>query len=200
MRTARLRARVMRVTRRQPRLKIFKAAGPNLRLKAPEVTRLNQQWVADITYLKVGRRWWYLAVILDVFSRRVVGWSLSWKRNTDLTVRALKNALKSRSPADGLIFHTDRGIEYTALDFSEVLKEKGLRASFNRPGYCTDNAHVESFFHSLKTELIRGRRYSTAMDLRSSLNSYINQFYNKRRMHSGIGYHSPAQFERTIGT
>ena len=189
-----LQGRVVQVTRRQPGYKRFKAEGENLRLHAPQVTGLNQQWVADVTYLKVKGRWFYLAAVMDVFSRRILGWSLDTTRTTALTSSALRYGLKGRRPRKDMIFHTDRGIEFAAFRFREILRDHGIRASLNRPGHCTDNAHMESFFHSMKAELIRGRKFQNEKELRNSLNSYINQFYNHKRLHSGIGYYPPAEY------
>ena len=188
--------RVVQVTRRQPGLKRFKAAGDNLRRVEPVPSSVNQIWVADVTYLKLGTSWRYLATVMDVYSRRILGWSLSRSRTVDLTLNALNNALKDRDVEKGMIFHTDRGIEYAAFRFKDELKKHGIRHSVNRPGFCTDNAHMESFFHTLKAELIRGRCFRNEQELRYSLNSYINRFYNHRRMHSSIGYMPPAEFER----
>jgi len=196
MREMGLVGRVVTVTRRQPGLKRFKEAGENLRLNAPVVTGPNQQWVADVTYLKLNGIWLYLAVVMDVYSRRILGWSLASHRTTELTLTALSYALKERQVAPGCLFHTDRGIEYTAFRFRDALIERGLAPSFNRPGVCTDNAHMESFFHSLKAELIRGREFQGQTQLRYALNQYINHFYNHKRLHSGIGYHAPAEYER----
>jgi putative transposase len=190
-----LKGRVVRVTRRQPGLKRFKADGENLRLNTPAASGPGQVWVADVTYLKVNGQWHYLAAVMDVYSRRILGWSLARHRTAGLTLSALRYALKGRRPESGLIFHTDRGIEYTAFRFRDELKKHGIRASVNRPGCCTDNAHMESFFHTLKAELIRGRTCSNDADLRSALNGYINQFYNHKRLHSGIDYHPPAVYE-----
>jgi transposase InsO family protein len=198
MRDHGLTGRVVRVTRRQPGLKRFKAAGENLRRLEPSPNKLNQVWVADVTYLKLNGKWRYLATVMDTYSRRILGWSLSRERSTDLTLNALNNALRGRQPEQGMIFHTDRGIEYTAYRFRDELKKYGIRHSVNRPGFCTDNAHMESFFHTLKAELIRGRVFKEEGELRASLNSYINQFYNYRRMHSGIGYVPPAEFEKMV--
>ena len=198
MQTLGIQGRVVRVTRRQPGLKYFKAEGENLRLHAPQITGLNQQWVADVTYLKVKNRWRYLAVVMDVYSRRILGWSLGKNRTTDLTLAALRYALKGRRPSKDMIFHTDRGIEFSAFRFRDVLRDHGIKASLNRLGFCTDNAHMESFFHSMKAELIRGRKFHNERELRYSLNSYINQFYNHKRLHSGIGYCPPPEYEQTI--
>ncbi len=193
-----LQGRVVKVTKRQPGFKYFKAEGENLKLHAPKVTGLNQQWVADVTYLKVKGRWFYLAAVMDVYSRRILGWSLDKTRTTDLTLTALRYALKGRCPKKDMIFHTDRGIEFAAFRFRDALRDYGIRASLNRPGHCTDNAHMESFFHSMKAELIRGRKFQNEKELRNSLNSYINQFYNHKRLHSGIGYYPPAEYEQLV--
>ena len=157
-------------------------------LEAPETSAIEQVWVSDITYLKVRERWVLLIVIMDRNSRRILGWSLSWTRAVDDTLRVLKRVIKNRQPPCDVIFHTDRGIEFTGFRFREALERHGLLPSVNRLGVCTDNAHMESFFHSLKAELIRGRTFKTEKELRIALNSYINQVYNHKRLHSGIGY------------
>jgi len=198
MRERQLQGRVVQVTRRCPGLKRFVASGENLRLKEPAPTAINQVWVADVTYLKVAGKWRYLATVLDVYSRRILGWSLSSHRTADLTLSALRNAVRDREIKKGLIFHTDRGIEFTSHRFRDELKRLGIRPSVNRPGCCTDNAHMESFFHTLKAELIRGNVFHNDKELRYALNYYINRFYNHRRMHSGIGYLAPAEYEAMI--
>ena len=196
MRAHRLQGRVVRVTRRQPGLKGFLARGENLLLDTPPTTGMNQIWVSDITYLRVRERWVLLIVIMDRHSRRILGWSLSRTRTVDDTLRVLKRAIKQRQAPCDVIFHTDRGIEYTGFRFQDVLKKHGLLPSVNRLGVCTDNAHMESFFHTLKAELIRGRSFQSEKELRLALNSYINQFYNHKRLHSGIGYCPPAEYEQ----
>ena len=193
-----LKGRVVLVTRRCPGLKRFQASGENLRHNDGDAKRKNQVWVSDITYIKVSGTWKHLVTIMDVFSRKILGWSLSHTRTTDDTVSLLKRVVKKRAPEKGLIFHTDRGVEYTGYAFRNVLKKYGMRPSVNRVGKCTDNAHMESFFHSLKAELVRGRSFKTMNELRSALSGYINQFYNRKRMHSGIGYMSPAEYEKLI--
>jgi putative transposase len=193
-----IQGRVVKVTRRQPGLKRFKASGENLRLTAPEASGPDQIWVSDVTYLKLHGCWLYLAVVMDIYTRRVLGWSLDRTRTTTLTLTALKYALRDRTPKPGLIFHTDRGIEYTGFRFRDALLAQGMRPSLNRPGCCTDNGHMESFFHSLKAELIRGRQFNSEHELRYALASYINQFYNHKRLHSGIDYHPPAVYENMV--
>lgn len=196
MRELGLVGRVVTVTRRAPGLKRFLASGENLRFGIAEPTGIDQVWVADITYLKVNKRWMYLSVIMDLYSRRVLAWSLDHQRTTGVTKRTLQYALRKRSPQGELIFHIDRGIEYRGNAFQEQLEKHNIKHSLNRLGHCTDNGHMESFFHSMKAELIRGRVYKTADELRYALSKYVNHFYNSKRLHSGIGYHSPVEYEQ----
>ena len=196
MRENDLRGRVVRVTRRQPGLHRFCEGRDNHLRDAGSPAGPNRQWSGDITYLKVKGRYRYLAVIIDLYSRKIVGWSLGDQRNIGLTLRAMQSALRRRRPGPGLIFHTDRGIEYRNYPFQALLEEYGVIASMNRPGQTTDNAHVESFFHTLKTEFFRGKLFATVRQLRAGLAGYINHFYNRQRMHSGIDYYSPEEYER----
>ena len=196
MRASGLQGRVVLVTRRQPGLKRFIERGENIRLAQPQPTKRNQVWVSDITYIKVGDSYKFLTVIMDLYSRRILSWSLTESRTTSETVTVLKRALKERQPDKGLIFHTDRGIEFTGKVFREELRKHGIRESVNRLGNCTDNGHMESYFHTLKAELIRGRKFTTMDELRNALNGYINHFYNRKRLHSGIGYVSPIEYEK----
>jgi transposase InsO family protein len=196
MQAQNLQGRVVKVTRRQPGLKRFKARGENLRLNQLEPSKVNQVWVSDVTYLKVRETYKFLTVIMDLYSRRILSWSLTEARTTKETSAVLKRAIAERRPDEDLIFHTDRGIEFTGQGFRKVLKQHKIKYSVNRLGYCTDNGHMESYFHSLKAELIRGRKFNTMRDLRYALNSYINHFYNKKRLHSGIGYCSPIEYEK----
>ncbi len=190
-----IQGRVVKVTRRQPGLKRFKQRGENLRLDIPEPDNVNQTWVADITYIKVKNTYKFLSVIMDLYSRRILSWSLTHTRTTADTAKILRRAIRVRKPSKGLIFHTDRGIEFTGKGFRKVLEKHGLQPSVNRLGMCTDNGHMESYFHTLKAELIRGRTFNTMKELRVALNSYINHFYNKKRLHSGIAYYSPVEYE-----
>lgn len=197
MRESGLKGRVVKVTRRQPGLKRFKAHGSNLLMQLDKPTGMNQAWVGDVTYLKVAGQWQYLATVMDLYSRRILAWSLSSTRTTELTTGVLAKALKRRNYPAGLVFHSDRGIEYTAFEYRRLLQKHGVRQSFNRPGHCTDNAHMESFSHSLKGELIRGNHYASEKLLRAELAGYINHFYNAARLHSGLGYSSPIEYERS---
>lgn len=196
MRERGLRARVSRLYRKGPGMvRRFFAKTGNLRLGEPLPTRTDQIWVGDLTYLRLGNRWRYLATVMDLFSRRIVGWTLSRNRTTEVTLRALKRAIAFRDPAPGLLFHSDRGIEYSAYVYQDFLKAKGIVPSMNRPRNCQDNAHMESFFHSLKAELTHRRSYASDAELNASVAGYINRFYNEKRIHSSLGYHSPVEFE-----
>jgi putative transposase len=154
----------------------------------------NQVWVADITYLKVGAAWRYLAVVMDRYSRRIIGWSLSASKDALLTLAALNHAVRNRRPRPGVIFHSDRGVEYAAYAFRDRLAALGFVQSMNRPREITDNAHMESFFHSMKSDTVHGFTFATAEDLAQLLRSYI-PYYNGVRLHSGIGYASPIDYE-----
>jgi putative transposase len=155
MRENNLKARVNRVYVRNPGLHRFFKRVDNLRLGQPQPQRVNQVWVGDVTYIKIKNSFHYLAAVMDLYSRRLIGWSLGNNRKQELTERALMNAIRKRNPKGGLIFHSDRGIEYCANKYHELLGKYGIVPSVNRPGHCQDNAHMESFFHSLKGELIR---------------------------------------------
>ncbi len=196
MRENNLKARVTQVTRRQPGLKRFLKRGENKLLTFGLPTACDQVWVADVTYIKLGNRWSYLATIMDQHSRRILGWSLSYTRSTELTLAALSHAVRKGRRTNGIILHTDRGVEFTGSAFQEGLSKLSIEHSVNRPGHCTDNAFMESFYHSLKGELIRKSYFKNIDELRRKLKQYINQFYNLVRLHSGIGYCSPIEYER----
>lgn len=179
-----------------PKLHRFFNKTDNKRLDTPLPDAINQVWVGDLTYLKIGKKWQYLAVVMDLYSRKIVGWSLSDRRTVKLTMTVLNRAIARRKPDEGLIFHSDRGIEYSAFKYQDKLKEHGIIPSMNRPGHCQDNAHMESFFHSLKAELIKGSQIDSVGELRGRLKNYINHFYNKKRLHSGLDYRSPLEYEQ----
>jgi len=161
------------------------------RFAAPGPDRI---WVSDITYLATDEGWLYLAVILDTFSRRIVGWRTGTTLDRELALDALDQALAERQPAAGLLHHSDRGVQYCCRDYRQRLEEAGLVASMSRRGDCWDNAMVESFFKTLKVEL--GRRFRTRAEAHRELFDYIERFYNTRRLHSSLGYRSPAEYER----
>jgi len=198
MKEAGMKGRVVRVTRRAPGCKRFHRKGENILLEMDKPASIDQIWVSDVTYLKVKGRWQYLATVMDLYSRRILGWSLSTSRTHKLTCTALKYALKKRRYPEGVLFHTDGGIEYRANEFQKLLKKYTFKHSVSRPGYCTDNAFMESFFHSLKAELIRGNTYNKLRELRKDLSTYINKFYNSIRLHSGLDYMSPIEYENNL--
>jgi transposase InsO family protein len=193
MREAGLRARAAKLYRRIPGLHGFFASIPNRQLDRL-TTAPDQVWVGDITYLKVAGTWRYLAAVMDRYSRRIIGWSLGPTRDVQLTLTALNRAVFNRRPRPGVIFHTDRGIEYAAYAFRDRLAALGFVQSMNRPGEITDNAHMESFFHSMKSDVVHGVTLTRDADLTRLLRSYI-PYYNGQRLHSGIGYASPVDYE-----
>ena len=188
-------ARVMKVTTRSAGLKRYLATGDNLRPDGDVPLAVDKVWVADVTYLKVKGVWRYLSVIMDLYSRRIISWSLDKNRTAHVTKRTLQNALKKRKPSGDLMLHTDRGVEYRGQVYQKVLQRHDITHSLSRAGKCTDNAHMESFFHSMKTEVIRGNVYKTDRQLRATLGNYINKYYNRLRIHSGINYCSPVEYE-----
>jgi transposase InsO family protein len=157
----------------------------------------NRVWAGDITYVWTGEGWLYLAVVIDLYSRKVVGWSLGRRLTSTLVCEALLMALWLRRPAKGqLIFHSDRGVQYASDAFRRLLKAHGIEGSMSRKGDCWDNAPVESFFGTLKLERIHWRSYQSREEARADIVEYITMFYNSRRLHSYLGYQSPDQFER----
>lgn len=167
----------------------------NEKLSMDEPNCINQLWVGDVTFIKTGNGWQFLAVVMDMFSRRIIGWALANHRKASLTCEALQMAIHQRKPKTGLWFHSDRGIEYAALEYQALLRQYGIQPSMNRPRQCTDNAHMESFFHSFKSEWIHGNKFKGGEDLKVAVKHYIEDFYNPVRLHSGIGYQSPVAME-----
>jgi len=194
MRAHRIKARVATIRYTNPTLQRFFAGARNeqleIDLKAPD-----QVWVGDITYLKVGAIYRYLAVVMDKYSRRVLGWAYGKRKDVALTLKALNRAVRYRRPARGLIFHTDRGIEYAAGAFKERLAELGITQSMNRPGKVTDNAYIESFFHSMKSDIVHGLTFTQDDEIESAVRDYV-PFYNGTRLHSSLNYVPPATYER----
>jgi transposase InsO family protein len=156
----------------------------------------NEVWTGDITYIRTQEGWLYLAAVMDIYSRKVIGWQLDKNLNSDLVERALKNALMDRRVEKGIIFHSDQGIQYASQSFRKILKDNGFIQSMSRKGNCYDNAITETFFHTLKTELIHRTKYRTREEARRSIFEYIEIFYNRRRLHSAIGYCSPVEYEK----
>ena len=193
MREARLRAKAVRGYRRKAGTHRFYDQEPN-RLFGLHVNRQNQVWVGDLTYLPVAGRWWYLAVVMDQYSRRVLAWTLTRRRDSAVTCAVLRAAARGRRCRD-VIFHSDRGSEYMAALFRHCVAQLGFSQSASARGP-EDNAHMESFFHTLKAELTRGVQFPTQHALRCSLRRYMH-YYNRKRMHSALGYRSPIAFERS---
>ena len=169
---------------------------PNLLNRQFAASRPNERWVTDITYIWTGEGWCYLAAILDLFSRRVVGWALDATLNTSLPLRALDEAVRRRAPPAGLQHHSDRGCQYTSQDYQAKLNALGVEVSMSRKGNCWDNAVAESFFATLKTELIYGRFWNSRIELRAAIFEYIEIFYNRQRLHSTLDYKTPHQLEQ----
>lgn len=156
----------------------------------------NQKWAGDITYIPTREGWLYVAVLLDVYSRRIIGWAMAERVTTELTTTALTMALQHRQITVGLLHHSDRGSQYAAEAYQQQLLEQGIQCSMSRPGNCWDNAVVESFFATLKTELIHRQRFQTRREAQSAIFAYVEGFYNRRRRHSTLKYLSPVEFER----
>jgi transposase InsO family protein len=194
MRESGLKGRAACLYRPNPGTHAFFSNVPN-RIRKLDTTGPDRVWVGDITYLKVAGSWRYLAVVMDRYSRRIVGWCLGLHKDAKLTVCALNRALIRRRPQEGLIFHSDRGIEYAAFDFRTRLAAMGIVQSMNRPGKPTDNAHIESCFHSFKSEVIHGNQFHSEPQLRETIRRYVT-YYNRIRVHSALQYRSPIDFER----
>jgi putative transposase len=157
--------------------------------------RPNHKWVADITYIPTKMGWLYLAIVLDLFSRKIVGWSMSDTIDSVLVQSAMKMALADRRPDVGLIHHSDRGVQYASGDFQDLLEDNNVVCSMSRKGNCWDNACAESFFGSLKNELVRGKIYKSFDDAKKDIFNYIEMFYNRKRRHASLGYVSPVVYE-----
>lgn len=156
----------------------------------------DRAWVADMTYIPTDEGWLYLSVVLDLFSRRVVGWSAQPTLSRRGPIEALTSAIRDRRPPAGLVAHSDQGSQYGSDDYRALLRRHGLVASMSRRGNCHDNAPAESFFASLKSDLVRGRRFATHAEARAALFDYIEAFYNRRRRHSSLGYLTPVEYEQ----
>lgn len=168
---------------------------PNLLARDFVAERPNERWVTDISYVWTNEGWCYLAVILDLFSRAIVGWALDTTPSTALPLRALDAAVRRRRPRAGLLHHSDRGCQYTSQQYRAALAALGVRVSMSRKGNCWDNAVAESFFATLKTELIHQQHWASRAELHTALFDYIEVFYNRSRLHSAVGYRTPAEVE-----
>jgi transposase InsO family protein len=193
MRVGGWRARVARVYRGKAGTHRWFGQHPNL-VKRTQATRPNHIWVGDLTYLAVCSRWWYLAVVLDQCSRRVLAWRLGAIRDAWLTRTVVTAALRRRRPPAGLIFHSDRGSEFLGTVFRTCLVTHGVQQSMTGGGAPGENAHMESFFHSLKADMIHGRSFQTVTELRQQLRRYL-PYYNHQRLHSALDYQSPVDYE-----
>ena len=163
-----------------------------------KLTGINQLWVADITYIRLQREFVYLAVILDAFSRKVVGWALDKNLTASLPKAALQMAIATRQPTPGLVHHSDRGVQYAAAEYVQVLQQHGIIPSMSRPANPYDNASCESFMKTLKQEEIYLNDYRDLEHLRRNVGDFLEQYYNRRRLHSSLGYQSPEEFEDTL--
>ncbi len=171
---------------------------PNLVRRNFEASAPNEVWAGDVTFISTAEGWLYLAVLIDLFSRRVVGSAMSDKNDETLTLTALKMALDQRTPPPGLIHHTDRGTTYASTEYQDLLRRAGLRCSMSRRGNCLDNAVAESFFSTLKTECTAAMTFSSRDAARRVVFEYVAGFYNPARRHSTIGYMSPMEYERAV--
>ncbi len=163
--------------------------------KSLVLNRINQLWVADITYIRLREEFVYAAIVLDAFSRRVIGWSVEKHLQASLAIHALEQALAGRSVEPGLIHHSDRGLQYAGADYTERLEAAGIAISMSRVANPWDNAKAESFMKTLKAEQVNGCRYRNLEEARASIGAFIEENYNERRLHSALGYCSPAEFE-----
>lgn len=160
-----------------------------------QATASNQKWVADITYIPTKEGWLYLAAVLDLYNKKIVGWAMDSTMTQQLVAKALKQAISREKPLPGLIHHSDRGCQYASRDYQKLLKKYGIIASMSRKGNCYDNACMESFFGSLKMELVHFNSFRTRSEARQSVFEYIEIFYNRKRLHSALGYKTPISYE-----
>ncbi len=170
---------------------------PNL-AGSMELTGLDQLWIADITYIRLETEFVYLAVVLDAYSRRVIGWALDRSIEDDLAITALQMAFRRRMPAEGLTHHSDRGVQYASNNYTILLKDHGVQISMSRKGNPWDNATCESFMKTLKYEEVYRQEYRDLADAHASIDRFIEKIYNSKRLHSALGYRPPVEFERSL--
>ncbi len=168
---------------------------PNLINRNFSAAAPNRVWLTDITYVETGQGWLYLAAVMDLYSRRIVGWAMDDHLRTELPLAALNMAISTRRPGPNLIPHSDRGVQYASSDYRAALRDAGIQVSMSRRADCYDNAPMESFFHTLKTEQVYNQQYATRDQAKSDIFAYIEGFYNRTRRHSSIGYKTPIQIE-----
>jgi len=176
------------------------AVAPNLLAQRFEAPAPNRVWLADLTYIPTGEGWLYLAAVLDLATRKVVGWAMRDHMRVELTLSALIMAVQRQRPPAGLLQHSDRGSQYAAEAYAAQLAAIGAVASMSRKGCCRDNAPMESFFHTLKVELVHQQRWATPDEARRELFAYIEAYYNRARMHSALGYLTPEQAEQRMAS
>lgn len=196
MREAGLKTRVQVLRERSRRGRTFEHVESNKLHRQFWAVQPNQRWVSDITHIPTAEGWLYLAAIMDLYSRAIVGWSMDSRPAQSLTIDALTMALWRRGRVQGLLLHSDQGAQYRAAEYHALLQANGITCSMSRKGECLDNAAMESFFHSLKTERTHHHRYGTRDEARQSVFEYIEAFYNTRRRHSYLNYLSPLEFEK----
>jgi transposase InsO family protein len=171
---------------------------PNLLLNHPMPTKPNEVWVSDITYVPTGEGWLYLAGVMDLASRRLCGWSVSETLHTSLPKAALLRAIQQAPSTKGIIHHSDRGCQYASDEYVRILRRHGLRSSMSRRANCYDNAHMESFWSTLKHELVYRSHFPTRADAARAIFAYIEAFYNRKRQHSSLGFKSPLDYENSL--
>lgn len=198
MRLHSIRAKTKRRFKVTTRSKHNQTSMPDLVQQHFTARRPNQIWTSDITYIWTHEGWAYLAVVLDLCSRMIVGWELSARLSASLVTSAVERAVAWRNPSEGLVLHSDRGSQYASNELIALSKEHGIRLSMGRTGSCYDNAVTESFFHTFKTEHVYFTRFETRQDARTSIFDYIEVFYNRQRMHSTINNLSPVKYEQQL--
>jgi transposase InsO family protein len=168
---------------------------PNRLKQAPKPLEPNRAWVADITYIATAQGWLYLAAVMDLYSRKIVGWALADHLKSSLPQEALSRAIRNRQPSPELLHHSDRGVQYASNDYRTLLQSNQMLRSMSAAGNCYDNAAMESFFSTLKTELLHRQVWHSYAEVKLAIFDYIETFYNRRRLHSALAYQSPAEFE-----
>jgi len=196
LRESGLKARNGKRFKYQPSPEAVGGIADNILARNFSASRPDEKWVSDITYIEVEDGWVYLAVVMDLFSRRIIGWAMDDEMKVDLVLEAFNMATSKRRVVPGLILHSDRGVQYRALEYREALESQDIQSSMSRKGNCWDNAAMESFFSRLKVEYVYATEYATLKEAYSSVFEYIEVFYNRVRRHSAINYRSPASYEQ----
>jgi transposase InsO family protein len=196
MRENGIEAKTVRLFRKKAHSGEYYREGGNLLAGRRPPRRTNEVWVADMTYIKTGEGWFYLAAIMDLYSRKIVGWSMDQVRDSLMALRAFNQAWQNRGQPKGMLFHSDQGIEWHNNTFKQHLRARRVVQSNSEKGHCYDNAHMESFFHTLKTELVYLERLETRALARQKIFDYMEIFYNRQRRHSSLGYQSPEHYEK----